>query len=339
MGYSADHRDLSLDEVERYNASLPPTGKSEVKAQAVNRDDNDAAESHFHDIVGDAPESTFNDSINNATAIDAVGRATPNSTEISEQVNPPVVPTQATDDAAREHNPVHDMASTSGRKKATKTSKKVTTVTKVHQRRIRLYVTQNRLWLSLTGHGFEPTKIMALDFQCLLCIAASGPKGIDQQALVEITGQDVRSVPLRTDRLASDGYITKKPIFTYSRKKAGQHVHTSHMVLQRFVEQGANESVGPEKEEDVPLSVKKKRQNRVKRREIREKETQKRASDQLAKQKAQEDRPSMETPLVPQWTPYRSLSNQVLDIVEQSGLNGVDMGVSSCHTSYISHEN
>ena len=96
-------------------------------------------------------------------------------------------------------------------------------------------------------------------------------------------------------------------------------------MLQRFVEQGINEPVVAEDVDNVPLSVQKKRQSRVKRREI---ETQKRASDQLAKQKAQDDRPPVETPLVPQWTPYRSLSNQVLDIVEQSGLHGVDMGVS-----------
>lgn len=92
----------------------------------------------------------------------------------------------------------------------------------------RIYVSEERMWHALTGHGVDYSKIATLDFLCLSIIAAAGPKGITQTELVKLSGQDKRSVPKRTQNLFEDGYITKTPVLSGA-------VRTCICTLKRFV--------------------------------------------------------------------------------------------------------
>lgn len=94
----------------------------------------------------------------------------------------------------------------------------------------RIYTTQSRIWKSLTGHGVDFKRILAMEFQLLLAIAAAGPLGITQPDLVRATGQDKRSVPHRTEELDSKGYIVKKIVYEKGMK-------TSLLVLKRYITQ------------------------------------------------------------------------------------------------------
>jgi hypothetical protein len=74
----------------------------------------------------------------------------------------------------------------------------------------RLYTTEHRVWHALTDHDVDWKRIPKLEFHCLQVIAAAGREGVLQPDVTRITGQDKRSVPKRTDSLATKGYITKE---------------------------------------------------------------------------------------------------------------------------------
>ena len=97
---------------------------------------------------------------------------------------------------------------------------------------LRLYTTEDRMWYTITGHGVDLSKIPQLEFTCLCIIAAHGPEGVLQPALVKISGQDMRSVPRRTQHLYDHGYIIKRPIQT-------EGARTSLCILKRFVSDSA----------------------------------------------------------------------------------------------------
>lgn len=82
----------------------------------------------------------------------------------------------------------------------------------------RIHVAQRRLWLVLTGHDVDKTKLPFSEWQLLLAIAAAGKKGILQAEARNTTGQDKRSVPRRTDFLAQKGYIEKKQVLAFNQK-------------------------------------------------------------------------------------------------------------------------
>jgi hypothetical protein len=92
-----------------------------------------------------------------------------------------------------------------------------------------LFVSEERLWLEVTGHSVDHTRIPAREFDCLVVIAAAGPDGLLQKHVVERTGQDKRSVPKRTDRLAQNGYIIKEPV-------VGEGARTSNLKLKKFLQ-------------------------------------------------------------------------------------------------------
>jgi transcription factor C subunit 3 len=75
---------------------------------------------------------------------------------------------------------------------------------------VRLFVSEERTWHAVAGHGPDLKKIPKMDFILLSIIAAQKAKGILQGDLVRMSGQDKRSVPSRTDRLAERGYIEKR---------------------------------------------------------------------------------------------------------------------------------
>lgn len=74
----------------------------------------------------------------------------------------------------------------------------------------RLVTTDDRIWHAITDHGVDWKRLPKSEFQCLCVIAAHGPGGVLQPDVVNITGQDKRSVPGRTDKLAEKGYIIKE---------------------------------------------------------------------------------------------------------------------------------
>ena len=93
---------------------------------------------------------------------------------------------------------------------------------------LRLYGSEERMWQVAAGHGPDHAKVSAYEFVCLSIIAARGPKGILQPDLVNISGQDKRSLPKRTDRLHKNGYIEKRPVLVHGNR-------TSLCTLKRFV--------------------------------------------------------------------------------------------------------
>jgi hypothetical protein len=94
----------------------------------------------------------------------------------------------------------------------------------------RLYASQNRTWQALTGHDIDLKKVPSMEFALLSLIAARGVNGITQPDLTQMSGQDKRSVPHRTNELARKGYIVKQPV------QAGK-IRTSLCVHSKFVDQ------------------------------------------------------------------------------------------------------
>ena len=188
------------------------------------------------------------------------------------------------------------------------------TVTKksISQPGIRLYTSQNRMWYAITGHGPDESRVKFLDFICLSVIAASGPKGILQHNLISITGQDKRSLPSRTDRLRDGGYIIKVPETTWVGEPR-RRLHTSRCTLTRYVknEVGEVERVDPNIAVDPPVRKKKKKKD-------------KRVTGATQNQASVAQQP----PPVPQWTSDRTVGNQVFELVNRSGTQGMSASVS-----------
>lgn len=92
---------------------------------------------------------------------------------------------------------------------------------------LRIFVSEERAWLAITGHPPDESKVLPLEFALLSVIASRKSKGIVQPELVKLSGQDKRSVPKRTDALQRKGYIDKRPVQTKTAR-------TSLCTLQRF---------------------------------------------------------------------------------------------------------
>lgn len=93
--------------------------------------------------------------------------------------------------------------------------------------RPRLFVGEETVWKTLTGHGIDYKRVPNLEWKCLIVIGSSKENGIIQGDLVRATGQDKRSVPKRTDFLAQKGYIAKRTHMVRGTK-------TSKLWLTRF---------------------------------------------------------------------------------------------------------
>lgn len=94
--------------------------------------------------------------------------------------------------------------------------------------RLRIYTSIDRMWQAVTGHSVDPKRVPDSEFKCLRIIAAAGPQGIAQPELIKLSSQDKRSVPKRTDRLQSNGYIEKKAVYTRGQR-------TSLLTHKRFL--------------------------------------------------------------------------------------------------------
>lgn len=100
----------------------------------------------------------------------------------------------------------------------------------------RLLTTEHRVWHALTDHDVDWKRVPKLEFICLQVIAAAGRQGILQPDVTRLTGQDKRSVPKRTDSLASKGYITKELCL-------GGGIKTSILRLKKLVQEGPTETI------------------------------------------------------------------------------------------------
>lgn len=94
----------------------------------------------------------------------------------------------------------------------------------------RIITNEERIWQAIAGHGVDHSRIAPMIFECLQVIAAHGPDGILQPDLRRITGQDKRSLPHRTDKLAEKGYITKEQVIAKS-------TNTTLLKLRRFTKE------------------------------------------------------------------------------------------------------
>lgn len=183
----------------------------------------------------------------------------------------------------------------------------------------RVFASESRIWRTIAGHEADFTRIPGLDFVCLSIIAASGRSGVVQNDLVRITGQDKRSLPLRTDRLHKNGYIIKRPVTIHVDKGL---MHTSLLILRRYSETSA--AIATELTEaanSVPRTGKgkKKRGN-----------TRASALDhgQGLEVDDEEDGPIQSTPVpdsIVRWVPDRNLWNQIFDLVHLSGTAGITL--------------
>jgi predicted transcriptional regulator len=103
---------------------------------------------------------------------------------------------------------------------------------------LKVYVTEERMWLAICGHPKDFTKVFETEFALLSIIAAHGEGGILQGDLVKESGQDKRSVPKRTDLLRDKGYIEKRNVQLRGSK-------TSRLIFRRFQSSGVNELITP----------------------------------------------------------------------------------------------
>ncbi|KAJ5121570.1 B-block binding subunit of TFIIIC [Penicillium bovifimosum] len=111
-----------------------------------------------------------------------------------------------------------------------------------HSSPLRIFVSEERIWVALTGHPPDETKVLPLEFVLLSIIASRKSEGIVQPELVRLSGQDKRSVPKRTSALHQKGYIDKRPVQT---KKA----RTSLCTLQRYFRPSDKKVVNQEEED------------------------------------------------------------------------------------------
>ncbi|KAJ0117582.1 hypothetical protein J7T55_001780 [Diaporthe amygdali] len=90
----------------------------------------------------------------------------------------------------------------------------VTSATLKHKKlpkvRPRIFVGEETIWKTLTGHSIDYKRVPNLEWKCLVVIGSTKEDGILQGDLNRATGQDKRSVPKRTDFLTQKGYIAKR---------------------------------------------------------------------------------------------------------------------------------
>lgn len=115
---------------------------------------------------------------------------------------------------------------------------------------VKMFVSEKRTWLAITGHEPDDTKVLPMEFALLSIIGTRKSAGISQPELINLSGQDKRSVPKRTDALQRKGYIEKRAI----QIKAAR---TSLCTLRQFLtsENLSAESAAPGLETGAPKVI------------------------------------------------------------------------------------
>jgi len=313
LGDHAGHKRLTLSVVEARIAANQRTGTSELVSQVSQHKGTNTAPQGPKSVANVHDGLASQHSVNTEVA-DTAARV-----ETALETTQDSVTASADDRFG--HNTQKDEATA-----RSSTSEKPTVVTEVstHNSGIRLYASENRMWHALTGHGPDLNKVRVLDFACLSLIAASGPEGINQNDLVRKSGQDKRSLPSRTERLYEDGYIQKKRV-TVQLFDPKRLMHTSHLVLKRFAKEATNQAEHPKQSKTAGALVEK-RIRETKDPDGNQDVELSRQIDPLPGEVSKLERP------VPQWTPDRSLSNQIFDLVDRLGTQGMSMNVSPVST-------
>ena len=202
----------------------------------------------------------------------------------------------------------------------TRASRNNVTPRSTSQPEIRLYTSRNRMWYAITGHGPDEGRVKSFDFVCLSVIAASGPKGILQNNLISITGQDKRSLPSRTDRLRGGGYIVKERETTWVGDPQ-RRMHTSRCTLARY----AKGKAAADEKTDSAIGA----EHLIKNRKEKKAKRDTGATQNQASIPGLTPTAESEPPVVPQWISDRTVGNQIFELVDRSGTRGMSASVSS----------
>ena len=97
-----------------------------------------------------------------------------------------------------------------------------------------IFVDEDRMWRSICGHEIDYQRVHPSQLHLLTIIAAHGEHGILQPDLVQLSGQDKRSVPHRTDVLHEHGYVKKVQVIGYGQR-------TSRLFLWKYVKRSARD--------------------------------------------------------------------------------------------------
>ena len=197
---------------------------------------------------------------------------------------------------------------------------------------VRLLAPERQIWMALTGHEPDPSRVKPLEFQCLSMIASAGPSGILQHELIALTGQDKRSLPRRTEQLSKDGYVFKRSV-TIFLEDIQRLLHTSICIFKRyapFVDARVQELT--DRATAVVASKKKFRgsiRGLVKQTDEKSEVTEHSAHDLNSKSENgfQADTTDVEKLTIPTWTIDRPVYNQIFDVIDRSGLQGMTIAV------------
>ena len=190
---------------------------------------------------------------------------------------------------------------------------------------VKIFASEARMWPALTGHGPDHQRVKSLDFIVLSVIAARGPRGILQNDLVRVSGQDKRSVPHRTDRLQEAGYINKKQVMVLVRDDAyDRKLNTSLCTLSRFAQTPEHLKEVQRLIDETNNKVYLKRKPRFKRKRPIRDETN--DFDETPKElENDENDEDQREHFIAQWTGERSVTSDVLRVVQESGTTGVTL--------------
>lgn len=197
---------------------------------------------------------------------------------------------------------------------------------------IRLYASENRMWHALAGHGPDLSKIKSFDFACLSIIAACGPKGILQNDLIRISGQDKRSLPARTDRLRNGGYVEKTNVCVQLSNPT-RALHTSRCTLKRFVKSNVDQE--QQRSDTGPAPTKKRKRANKKSQKDQDSQTQGPSSSTVGSESVAGKETLTGSRAIPSWTADRSLNSQIFELVDRAGIKGMSMAVCSRFLSLI----
>ena len=199
--------------------------------------------------------------------------------------------------------------------------------------RLRLFVTESRIWQAVAGHDPDTTRIKNLDFIALSAIAAAGPRGVLQHELPELTGQDQRSLPTRTTRLARLKYIVKVDLVALTGSGL---LHTALNTHWKYPREAAERKVELDMEARAYNRQHKKGSKRriAFRDEVEGSESKESSAIEQTEEIIGDEAPpsddvnSEEDHAVSQWSPDRPLYSHIYDIVDKAGMGGATVQVS-----------
>lgn len=309
LGDRTGHKRLTLSDVEARNAAIGQSGSSELLPQGSQSGGSNIA------FQGLKSVANIHDGLSARPLEDTVVADTAAHIETAIETAQDSVITPADDQS--DQNIQKDAATA---RPTTSEGSAVVIEISTHDSRIRLYASANRMWHALTGHGPDLNKVRALDFACLSLIAASGPQGIYQNDLVKRSGQDKRSLPMRTERLYEDGYIHKERVCV-QLLNAKRLMHTSHLMLKRFAKETTNQTVHSQ-QSNLPDGLVEKETEETRDLDDHQDVELSRHTTFRRGEVSKVERP------IPQWTSDRSLGNQIFNLIDRSGTQGMSMNVS-----------